>query len=332
MKSRAVVFIDQHQVAVQTIDVPEPGPRDVVIEVVYSWISNGTESSFLRGERTAGDTPYQEGHRWPFPIVAGYQKTGYILSVGEEVSEFKPGDHVFASISRVEGMHEPFGGHVSPAVTPVDQVWRLPDDADGLDYSGLVLTQVGYNCGQRPHAVRPGDAAIVLGDGMVGHWAAQTLRHRGARVLVAGRHDSRLSRLMDGLGGVNTRQTPLTEAALDFVGSGGLSILVDTAGSMDSVTALLPYMAQDGHLVSAGFYGSRGHIDIQTLRDREVTLYAPAGWNRTRMDETLAGVREGWLQTRPLITHRYPVDQAAEAWQLISTAAEPFLGVVLTWR
>ena len=39
-----------------------------------------------------------------------------------------------------------------------------------------------------------GDAAIVLGDGMVGHWAAQTLQFRGARVLLAGKHDERLSK------------------------------------------------------------------------------------------------------------------------------------------
>jgi threonine dehydrogenase-like Zn-dependent dehydrogenase len=33
---------------------------------------HGTEGSFLRGERIAGDTPYRTGDAWPFPIVAGF--------------------------------------------------------------------------------------------------------------------------------------------------------------------------------------------------------------------------------------------------------------------
>ena len=65
---------------------------------------------------------------------------------------------------------------------------------DAVAASGLVLTQVGYNTGMRP-TVNEGDCAIVIGDGMVGHWTAQTLQARGARVLMIGRHDERLQLL-----------------------------------------------------------------------------------------------------------------------------------------
>jgi threonine dehydrogenase-like Zn-dependent dehydrogenase len=51
-----------------------------------------------------------------------------------------------------------------------------------------------------------------------------------------------------------------------------------------------------------------------------------------RMDQTLALVRAGHLQTLPLITHHYPVAQAAEAWALIREKREPVLGVILDWE
>ena len=78
MQATAVVFTAAHEVAVQPVQCPEPGAEDVVIRVTHSWISNGTEGSFLRGERIAGDTPRRSGDPVPFPIVAGYQKIGVV--------------------------------------------------------------------------------------------------------------------------------------------------------------------------------------------------------------------------------------------------------------
>jgi len=42
-------------------------------------------------------------------------------------------------------------------------------------------------------------------------------------------------------------------------------------------------------------------------------------------------VSEGVLETLPLITHRFPVEKAADAWKLIESKSEPVLGVVLDW-
>jgi len=331
MKGHAVVFTDRLKASFQQVDVPEPGPDEVVVDVEVSWISNGTESSFFRGERIAGDTPYEEGAPWPFPIVAGYQKVGIVSSVGENVAEdLKVGDRVFVTVSKVSGMFDPFGGHINPAVTPAHQVWKLPDGLPSADYSGLVLTQVGYNCGMRA-PVAAGDRAVVLGDGLVANWTVQTLLHRGAQVIALGRHDERLAFMPGEAVAVNTKKTDGVEAVRAFTPDGA-AIIVDTVGDMDGIQALFPLLGYNGHIVSAGFYGPRGHIDIQKLRAKEATLHTPAGWTKERMDETLRGVSEGWLKTGALITHRYPAERAADAWRLINDKTEPCLGIVLDWK
>ena len=84
MESHAVVFPKANEVVFQEITCPDPGPEDVVIDVHHSWISNGTEGSFLRGERVNGETPWQPGAPWPFPIAAGYQSTGVVMHVGRD--------------------------------------------------------------------------------------------------------------------------------------------------------------------------------------------------------------------------------------------------------
>ena len=199
IEGRAVVFTAPNQVEVQSLSCPDPGPGDAVVQVTHSWISNGTEGSYLRGERIAGDTPYREGDPWPFPVVAGYQKVGVVDWVGADVENLAVGETVFAAQGAVEGMFEPRGGQVSPSVTARPQIRKLPEGLDPVAYAGLVLTQVGYNCGVRP-PLEAGEAAAVIGDGMVGHWAAQTLSWRGGRVALIGRHGDRLERFRAGWG------------------------------------------------------------------------------------------------------------------------------------
>ena len=151
MIADAVVFTGPNTVAFRKISCPDPGPTDVVVGITHSWISNGTEGSYLRGERSDGDTPYRHGDPLPFPVVAGYQKVGTVQQVGENVKDIQVGETVFATIGRVDGMHHKYGGQVSPSVSPREHVWKLPSGADPLAFAGMVLAQVGYNAGKRPH-------------------------------------------------------------------------------------------------------------------------------------------------------------------------------------
>lgn len=332
MQARAVVAVQPRQIEVQTVSGPEPGADDVVVRVRHSWISNGTEGSFVRGERIRGDTPRSETDPLPFPHVPGYQKVGIVESVGANVSKVQPGDWAFVTVSKVEGMFFDFAGHVSPSVSPQSQVWKIPAELDPVAVSGLVLTQVGVNMGMRP-ALQPDDPAVVIGDGMVGQWAAQTLQHRGAKVLLMGKHDDRLNRfpLRSQDAAVNITRTAPLDAIRQWT-SERVQVLADSVGSIETVESLFPIMRRFSHLVSAGFHGHDGRIDIQKMRDYEMTLHAPAGWTTERMDSTLELLRQGALQTLPLISHHFPVEQAADAFDLILSRREPVLGVILDWE
>jgi 2-desacetyl-2-hydroxyethyl bacteriochlorophyllide A dehydrogenase len=335
MRAQAVVFEAAGEVTFRQVDCPDPGPRDVVVRVTHSWISNGTEGSFLRGERAAGDTPYRPGDPVPFPLVPGYQKVGLVEWVGAGVDDIAVGETVFSAMGKVEGMYESMGGHVSPSVSPREQIWKLPASgipADSLAFSGLVLTQVGYNCGTRA-PVQVGETAVVLGDGMVGQWAAQTLAWRGAGVILVGHHDYRLALFAGGpfRQCLNAREPGRWMHAVRDLAPGGIQILVDTVGSIAAVEALVPLMRRHGHLISAGFYGLDDRLSLQPLRVQELAVDMVSGWALERMNHTRALIAAGVLETLPLITHRFPARRAAEAWELIAGKREPVLGVILEW-
>ncbi len=301
------------------------------MRVTHSWISNGTEGSYFRGERSDGDTPFRHGDPSPFPVVAGYQKIGVVERVGAEAGDFEVGETVFATVGRVEGMHHWYAGHVSPSVSPRDHVWRLPPGIEPLAFAGLVLAQVGYNSGMRP-PVAAGDAAVVIGDGMVGHWTAQTLASRGAQVTLVGRHDDRLRRFADWPGAqtVNAREEDWLSRIRDRFPD-GVHVAVDTVGSMAALDDIQQAMRRFGHLVSAGFYGTDDRMALQPPRYKELSVHLVSGWTRDRMDRTLEAVAAGTLQTLPLITPRFPVERAGDAWTLIESKTEPVLGVILEW-
>lgn len=331
MQANAVVFTAPNTVEYRAVTCPEPGPRDVVVRVTQSWISNGTEGSFLRGERIAGDTPYYPGDPWPFPIVAGYQKIGVAEWVGAEVTDIAVGETVFAALGKIEGMFSPWAGQVSLSVSPREQIWKIPAGVDPLACSGLVLTQVGYNCGVRaPMAI--GEGAVVIGDGMVGQWAAQTLAWRGANVVLVGHHAERLQLFGNGplRCAVNAREQDWVQVVRERFPT-GVQVAVDTVGSTAMVEQVMGVMKRYGHIISAGFYGTQDKIALQPLRNRELSLDLVSGWSQARMDATLALIAAGHLHTLPLITHHFPVTQAADAWRLIAQKGEAVLGVILDW-
>lgn len=331
MQAQAVVFTAPNTVEFQTVTCPDPGPGDVVVRVTHSWISNGTEGSFLRGERIAGDTAYRPGDAWPFPIIAGYQKIGVAEWVGAEVRDIAVGETVFAAMGKVEGMFQSYGGQVSPCVSPRGMIWKLPAGVDPLASSGLVLTQVGYNCGVRA-PLEIGQGAVVIGDGMVGQWAAQTLAWRGANVVLLGRHDDRLALFPNGplRHTANARRGDWLKTVAELL-PGGVHVLVSTSGSVQPILEMMPLMPRFGQIVSASFYGTDDLMSLQALRNQELSVHMVSGWTQARMDATLALIAGGHLQTLPLITHHFPAAQAAQAWKLIESKGEHVLGVILDW-
>jgi 2-desacetyl-2-hydroxyethyl bacteriochlorophyllide A dehydrogenase len=341
MKSPAVVFSSKEKVEFGEVDVPPPGESDVVVRTKYSWISNGTESSFLRCERSDGITPWLPSMPLPYPMVPGYQKVGIVEEVGVQVNGLREGDWVFAATTKTVATYGGSGGHVLSGPVDVDQVLALPGEvdyptakSDAVKYSGLVLTQVGYNAGSRP-PVEEGCSALVVGDGMVGQWSAQTLQWRGARVALVGKHDFRLGLFADRDGDLKlkSQNEGWLERALDWAG-GEFDIVVDTVGNdvnYDLNLKLLSSIRREGHYVTAGHEGHKAQMDLKDFIRKEITLHCPSGWTRPRLEKTMELVHSGDLKTLPLITHRIAADRVLEAWERILGRKDSTLGVILEW-
>jgi L-iditol 2-dehydrogenase len=166
----------------------------------------------------------------------------------------------------------------------------------------------------------------------VGQWAAQTLAWAGAEVLLVGHHPDRLDKFAHKplRHSICAKHGEWVETAQNLFPD-GIQVSVDTVGSVPVVEALMTLMRRYGHIVSAGFYGTEDLLGLQAPRNGELSMDFVSGWSRERMDRTRDLTASGQLETLPLVTHHFPVSQAAAAWRLITTKHEPVLGVILDW-
>jgi threonine dehydrogenase-like Zn-dependent dehydrogenase len=200
-------------------------------------------------------------------------------------------------------------------------------------FSGAVLTQVGYNAGTRA-PLAPGELAVVLGDGLVGLWTAQTLQWRGAKVWVVGRHADRLARFKPRPGSGDRAILQARGESVEGLKrelKEPIAVLVETISTLKPFIDLVPNMKPDGHLVCTAFYGLDDAIHIPQVRCKELSIHTPAGWTRPRMEATISLLAEGKLDAASMVTHRLPYTDAAKAYRMLSNHEDNALGVLLQW-
>jgi len=329
VRTHAVCALSPEKVAFQEVTVPDPEPTEVLVRTAYSAVSTGTERWVITGQfHPPGQPPLAH------PLVPGYQKVGTVQALGNRVRGLTVGQWVFATTSRISGGATPaWGGHIEHSVCDQHEVIPLPTGFDPVLASALVLTQVGYNGGSRP-PVRQGDVALVVGDGLVGQWLGQMLRHRGARVVLVGRRPERLALADRHSADLTAREG---ECSLDSLRAqsapSGFDIVADTVGTARSVEELAQVVRRNGHLILNGYYREGEHlISVQSLHAREITVHTPAGWTRERLLATLELVQKGALKVRELVTHTVPATEAHRAYDLVLRKREPFLGICLQWQ
>jgi bacteriochlorophyllide a dehydrogenase len=87
-----------------------------------------------------------------------------------------------------------------------------------------------------------------------------------------------------------------------------------------------------GQIVYCGFSPEKTWADMALLQKAELTAHFVSGWNRPRLEATLALLQQGALRIKPLITHLVPYFKGPAMYELICNKPEPFLGITLDWR
>ena len=269
--------------------LPDPGPGQVRV------LMKAAGASFADALQVAGK--YQFPQKPPY--TPGGEAAGVVEAVGEGVTEWQPGDRVFASIGN--------GAYAEHILARSQQLIRLPD---GLDFArGASFLQVygtAWFALKHRTVVRPGEVVLVTGaGGGVGLAAIDVARSMGARVIaVASSQEKRDLALSMG---AEAAIDPLTEdvkvRARELTDGAGLDIVYDVVGG-DVSEAALRALKFDGRFLVIGFTAGipRVPLNLVLLNNRTIVGVEWGGWvmrqpeaNRALIGEVVDAIDRGEL-------------------------------------
>ncbi|WP_085688137.1 MULTISPECIES: quinone oxidoreductase [unclassified Pseudomonas] len=288
---------------VQDIQLPEPGPGQVLVKVKAAGV-NFMDTGVRRGL----------GAAWELPMTLGVEGAGIVLATGPQVAEFVAGDRV--------AWHYVPGSYAEKVLAPVSQLVPLPDDIDFATAASLMMQGLtASNLVDKVHAIQPGDVAFVhAAAGGVGLQLTQMIKLHGGKVIgrvsQADKVDAVLAAGADYV--VIGRAHNIAGQVLRLTEGQRVNVVYDGTGSegfADSLS-LLDYF---GTLALYGpFMNPIPPIDIFSV-PRSIKLTYPSVMHYVREREVLleksrqlfAWVGAGKLKT--VIGKRYSLEEAGQA-------------------
>ncbi len=242
MDIKKILFPEANRAALVDAN-PEPKGDDyVIVKTAISTISAGTERANITGDANVA------GRKAPsvkFPRGAGYSSAGTVVEVGPAVTRVKPGDRVAVV----------WGSHSSYNVVSEKNVVKIEDDNITFAQAALLLISTFSMAAIRKCRFEVGEAAMVMGLGILGQFAIRILHAAGAAPLIA--VDPVAKRRGEALnGGADYALDPFEEGFADKVkaltGGKGVPVCIEVTGQGAGFDQALDCMAQFGRIALLG--------------------------------------------------------------------------------
>jgi len=333
---------------VDVVDAPSPAldHGQVRVRTLTSGVSAGTELTAYRGTNpylTSTWDPqlrlFRDAHHDApsYPLEGwGYSEVGEVVEV--DLAKVTPGDVAVGDL--VWGIW----GHRSEAVLAAEQLrgHQLPP---GMDPSAGCFVRVGAialnavlaaDCGI-------GDTVAIFGQGVIGLLATSFARRSGARVIAVDGIEGRRTVAADF--GAHNVLAPGLNTALeirDLTDGRGADVAIDLSGSYHGLREAIRAVGQDSTVIAAGFYqgpatalalGEEFHhnrVSIVASQIGSIPSRLYPRWDRDRLQRTVVGlIADKQPDVSTLITHRFALADAAEAYVILDQHPDQALQILL---
>ena len=354
-KMKAAVFVERGRIVLQEKPIPDVGPLDALMRVTTTTIC-GTDVHILKGEY-----PVRPG------LIIGHEPVGVIQSLGSAVTGFKEGQRVIAGAITPSGYSAAclcgclsqdgaetkhgfqaiggwkFGNTIDGCqaeyVLVPDAMANLAPVPDGLTDEQVLMCpdimSTGFS-GAESGGVRIGDTVAVFAQGPIGLCATAGARLAGATTIIAvegvpARMD--VSRRMGADHVVDFKAVDPVAEIMRLTDGRGVDVAIEALGTQTTFEGALRVLRPGGTLSSVGVYSSDLTIPLGAfsagLADLKiVTTLCPGG--KERMRRLMAVVASGRVDLKPLVTHRFKLDQIEAAYDLFSHQRDGVLKVAIT--
>ncbi|MCS3634855.1 putative dehydrogenase/threonine dehydrogenase-like Zn-dependent dehydrogenase [Salinibacter ruber] len=283
------------------------------------------------------------------PMPLGYSAAGIVEAVGDEVRGLQVGD-------RVAMAGAGYANHAEVNVVPKNLVAEIPD---GVEVDEAAYGTVGSIALQGVRLAEPqlGEQVAVVGLGLIGLLTVQLLKANGCRVVGTDLDPSKVElaeKLGLDRGVVASEEDPVSAVEAFSAGRGVDHTLITAATDSNQPIEQAGEMTRrKGDVVVVGKVGMDIPRDAYYHKELEVKVsmsYGPGRydpsyeeggvdypydyvrWTEQRnMEAVLDLMAQGKLDVEALTTHRFPFDEALDAYDLIQSGNEPHVGILLDY-
>jgi predicted dehydrogenase/threonine dehydrogenase-like Zn-dependent dehydrogenase len=278
------------------------------------------------------------------PLPLGYCNAGVVQDVGKSVDGFQIGDRVISN-----------GPHAEFVSVPPLLCAKIPNNVSDDQASFTVLASIGLQ-GVRLAQPTIGETVVVYGLGLIGLITVQLLRANGCRVIGIDLNPQRLALAQsfgaETLDGSSVENLP---ASVNHItdGRGCDAVLITASAKTDQIISDAAKMSRKrGRIILVGVVGLQ--LNRADFYEKELTFQVSCSYGPGRYDDRyeqrgqdypsgfvrwteqrnfeaiLQLLSSGQLNFEPLITHRFSIDDAPQAYQLIQQDPSA-LGVLLQY-
>jgi 2-desacetyl-2-hydroxyethyl bacteriochlorophyllide A dehydrogenase len=299
-----------------------PEPQDGEVRVRVKWV--GICGSDLKAYTGARALVFLT-----FPTRLGHEVAGVIDMVGPNVRGLKQGDRVV--------LRYVWGAFAQYTVCKPFSVMKIPDTIS-LEEASPIEVLPGILHAAELGKIDPSKNVLIMGQGVSGLLLTQVVKlFSPRRLVVTDLHDHKLE-LARKYGATHTYKVPTPETpTMDVVGKDfpdGFDVVIPSLLEGEGMVDAIDAAAQNGVIVMYGcveackktidfFKVHRKRLDIlSTEPKRDID-------NRRLFEESVRLVAEGLVNTGEIVTHRFPLSQIAEAFQLRAASSPEAIHILI---
>lgn len=318
------IVADLDRVTVETVERPEPGPRDALVRMSVTGVC-GSDTHAVHGRHPFISLPYHPGH----------EVVGVVESVGDQVTGVGPGQRVtveptlpcgkckMCSTERSNlcenlqffGCGWAQGGMADFFTIPADRLHAVPDDLD--DLTAALIEPLSTPV----HAVRlAGDVAgrsvAVLGAGPIGLLVLAVLRAHGAsRVVVTDVLPTKRERALAlGADHVVDAAAPDVADQVRAALGGSADVVFDCVAVQATVTQAVAMASKGGTVVVVGVPAREVTVPLPLIQDHQIRIQGSATYLDEDYRESIRLLQGGAVRRPDIVTAVHGLDDAAQAF------------------
>ena len=340
-KMKAVVLREKGKISVEDVPKPPLARDEVMLRVTDCGIC-GSDIRYLHGENPWAQHTLGEMRTNPSNIILGHEVVGVVEEAGEDADKSLIGKRVAVLSFRVDetcfwcrhgerelcpntkhmghgaGWGEQnlyYGGMAEYVPVWATHVYPLPDHVSSADATLLDPLGVAVHAVELAKPIA-GESALVIGTGVIGLLTIQVLKAYGAtEIICADLDDMHLDRGSK-LGAnrtINVKSQDLGAIVNETTDGIGARIIIDTVGR--PLNEIMPIMARGGRLINLALHEREEKLN-QLILAGQRSIMSSANFKYEEYPIALELLYSGRIITEPLITHRFPIDRALEAFEV----------------